>query len=126
MDPSNAALVDSMLRAPLFKITAHKADQKGANVYSYVMTYGAPMAVHGAEIPLVFDNTTAENEEMATVMSEIWASFARTGVPEAQGLPEWEPYTREGGAVMILDRSSTLAHHHDEELLSLLKPDYVY
>ncbi|MBQ1491623.1 MAG: carboxylesterase family protein [Blautia sp.] len=126
VDPSNAALVDSMLRAPLFKITAHKADQNGANVYSYVMTYGAPMAVHGAEIPLVFDNTTAENEEMATVMSEIWASFARTGVPEAQGLPEWEPYTREGGAVMILDRSSTLAHHHDEELLSLLKPDYVY
>ena len=124
--PFNAALVDSMLRAPLFKITAHKADQGGAPVYSYIMTYGAPMAVHGAEIPLIFENTTPENEEMAGVMSSIWASFARTGVPEAEGLPAWEPYTREGGACMILDLHSSLVYHHDEELLSLLKPGYVF
>ena len=123
---ANAPLVDSMLRAPLFRITAHKADQNGAPVYSYIMTYGAPMAVHGAEIPLIFDNTTPDNEEMAIVMRSIWASFARTGVPAASGLPAWEPYTREGGAVMILDLNSSLAHHHDEELLRLLKPDYEF
>lgn len=126
VDLANAPLVDTMLRAPLFRITAHKADRGGAPVYSYIMTYGAPRAVHGAEIPLIFDNTSAENEEMAAVMRSVWANFARTGVPGAEDLPEWEPWTREGGAVMILDNESSLMHHHDEELLRLLKPGYEF
>lgn len=120
----NAPLVDMMLRAPLMKISAHKADQGGAPVYSYVMTYGAPQAVHGAEIPLIFDNTSAENEEMAAVMRAVWAQFARTGDPTIEGLPSWEAFTRENGAVMVLDRTSYLSEHHDAELMSLMKPGY--
>ena len=126
VDDSNATKVDTMLRAPLLKITAHKADQNGAPVYSYVMTYGAPQSTHGSEIPLIFDNTTAEKEAMAVIMRKIWAQFARTGDPTIEGLPAWEPYTREGGAVMILDLESHLGHHHDEALLDLLKPGYEY
>ena len=120
VDVSNATKVDTMLRTPLRKITEHKADQGGAPVYSYVMTYGAPQAVHGAEIPLIFDNTTSDNEAMAEIMRGVWAQFSRTGDPTIEGLPRWEPFTRESGAVMILDRESHLGHHHDDELLALL------
>jgi len=90
------------------------------------MTYGAPQAVHGAEIPLIFDNTAAENESMAEIMRGVWVQFARTGNPTIEGLPEWEPYTREGGAAMILDLESHIGYHHDEELLNLTKPGYEY
>ena len=119
----NALYVDTMLRNPIRKITAHKADQGGADVYSYVMTYGAPNAVHGAEIPLVFKN---DDSEMAKTMSAVWAQFARTGNPTVSGIPDWEPYTRDGGAVMILDSTSALSHNHDTQLLELLTPGYEY
>lgn len=126
VDVTNVELFDTMLRTPLLKITAHKVDQNGAPVYSYIMTYGAPQAVHGGEIPLIFDNTAAENESMAEIMRGVWAQFARTGNPTIEGLPEWEPYTREGGAAMILDLESHIGYHHDEELLNLTKPGYEY
>ena len=120
----NAPLLDMMLRAPLLKIAAHKADQGGAPVYSYVMSYGAPQAVHGAEIPLIFDNTSAENEAMAAIMRAVWAQFARTGDPSIEGLPAWEAFTRENGAVMVLDRESYLSLQHDATLIALMKPGY--
>lgn len=120
----NAPLLDMMLRAPLLKIAAHKADQGGAPVYSYVMTYGAPQAVHGAEIPLIFDNTSAENEPMAAIMRSVWTQFARTGDPSIEGLPAWEAFTRENGDVMVLDRESYLSEQHDATLIALMKSGY--
>ena len=124
VDVSNVTSLDTMLRSPLLKISAHKADQGGAPVYSYVMTYGAPQAVHGAEIPLIFRNTAPENEGMSQTMSRVWAQFARTGNPSVEGLPDWEAFTRDNGAVMVLDSASYLSQHHDETLMALLKPDY--
>ena len=63
---------------------------------------------------------------MSNIMSAIWAQFARRGDPTVDGLPQWEPYAREGGATMILDTESHLAYHHDAALLELLKPGYIY
>ena len=63
---------------------------------------------------------------MSSVMSEAWAVFARMGVPSAEGLPEWEPYTRETGATMLLDTVSQMVYHHDRDLMRLLEPDYEY
>ena len=119
--------VDSTtIRLPLLKIMSHKADQNGAPVYAYVFTYGN--SYHGAEIPYVFDNVdgTTEQEALADQVSMAWINFARTGVPSAEGLPAWEPYTREGGATMLLDTQSRLAYHHDQDLMELLAPDYEY
>ena len=126
VDDENASRVDAMLRAPLRKITAHKADQGGAPAYSYVMTYGAPNSTHGFEIPLIFANTSSEHEAMSDIMSSVWAQFARTGNPTIEGMPEWKPYTREEGATMLLDLDSSLGYNHDEALLNLLKPGYNY
>ncbi|MDD2959498.1 MAG: carboxylesterase family protein [Lachnospiraceae bacterium] len=119
--------VDSAtIRLPLLKIMSHKADQNGAPVYSYVFTYGN--SYHGAEIPYVFDHAGESGEEtaLATQISQAWIHFARTGTPEAEGLPTWEPYMRESGATMLLDTESELVYHHDQALQSLLVPDYEY
>ena len=119
--------VDSTtIRLPLLKIMSHKADQGGAPVYAYMFTYGN--SYHTAEIPYVFNNVdgSAEQQALAAQISAAWVNFARTGTPGADGLPTWEPYTREGGATMILDTEPALVHHHDQALMQLLAPDYEY
>ena len=56
-----------------------------------------------------------------------WSNETTTmGIPSADGLPEWEPYTRDGGATMILDEESVMSYHHDRELMKLLEPEYEY
>lgn len=122
-----AEQVDStVIRLPLLKIMTHKAAQNGAPVYAYLFTYGN--SYHGAEIPYVFANVSGTPEEtaLAEQMSQAWVTFARSGVPAAQGLPEWAPYTYDGGATMLLDTVSELVHGHDRELMALLAPDYDY
>ncbi len=114
------------IRLPLLKIMSHKADQKAAPVYAYLFTYGN--SYHGAEIPYVFNHAKDSKEEqtLANQVSQAWVNFARTGTPGAEGIPDWEPYTRESGATMLLDKKSELVYHHDQELLSILVSDYVY
>ncbi|MGN0445766.1 MAG: carboxylesterase/lipase family protein [Acutalibacteraceae bacterium] len=127
-DPNGAGDVDMLLRMPILRITAHKADQfqeGGAPVFSYIFTKqtGTNGVYHGAEIPYLFG--TAEGDPALTrEMQSLWASFARTGYPHARGVPLWEPYTRQNGAVMILDDTTYLTHHHDEPLIQMLAPNY--
>ncbi|MBR1623902.1 MAG: carboxylesterase family protein, partial [Pseudobutyrivibrio sp.] len=123
-DVSEITRFDTLLRYPLLKITRHKAMQEGAPVYSYIFTYDDTTmgAVHGAEIPYVFNHV--EGEEMSTTMSQAWANFARNGVPSSDNLPEWEPYTLATGAEMIIDNESYMSYDHDIRLLQLLKPEY--
>lgn len=114
------------IRLPLLKIMTHKADQNGAPVYAYLFTYGN--SYHGAEIPYVFDlaDGSQEEQKLAEQISQAWINFAKTGIPGVEGLPKWEPYTRESGGTMILDTESRMAYHHDQKLLSILVPDYQY
>jgi len=127
-----ALYIDTMIRRPILKLTAHKADQNGAPVYSYVFTYGT--SYHTAEIPFVFNNIERSNitknvedaKKLSDIMSSAWINFARTGNPNGENVPQWEPYTRDNWAVMIFDNESYLAHNHDKELISILAPDYNY
>lgn len=127
-----ALYIDTMIRRPILKLTAHKADQNGAPVYSYVFTYGT--SYHTAEIPFVFNNIERSNitenideaNKLSDIMSSAWINFAKTGNPNGGNVPEWEPYTRDNWAVMIFDNESYLAHNHDKELISILAPDYNY
>lgn len=129
-DSDNAKKVDTLIRIPMLKIMSHKAAQGGANVYAYVFTWengsNAGRGVnHGAEIPYVFDHRqdNEDAQKFADQVSQAWINFAKTGVPSADGLPEWEPYDNEKGATMILDKKSNLRYGHDRELMKLLK-DY--
>ena len=105
----------------------HKANQGGANVYGYVFTYqsGVAGASHNSEIPYVFRNAS-DNDKLTNIMSGLWTSFARDGVPKYKGVEKWEPYTVKTGATMILDEKPYLTYKHDEKLLELLNPGYKY
>jgi para-nitrobenzyl esterase len=70
--------------------------------------YGAG---HGSEVSFVFNTlnarwgppaeATAEEKELAKIMSTYWANFAKTGNPNGEGLPDWSGYTTKNE--MILD-----------------------
>ena len=65
-----------------------------------------------------------EAPRLSKQISSAWVNFAKTGAPSAQGLPAWPAYTRQNGAVMVLDKQSAVRRHHDEALMRLLAPDY--
>lgn len=44
-----------------------------------------------------------EPQQMADIVSEAWASFARTGSPAAAETTKWRPFTATDRAVTILD-----------------------
>ena len=89
-----------------------------APVYCYVMDWRTPerggslRSPHGGELPMVFDTVAAfpgleprraEAQALADIMSHRWASFARTGTPNAVGLPDWPAYTAARRATMRFD-----------------------
>lgn len=129
-DEEDAKYTDTLIRLPMLKIMSHKADQNGADVYAYVFTWDHSRqgAYHGAEIPFVFDHAqeNSDAQKFADQISEAWVNFAKTGVPSAEGMPEWEPYDREKGATMLLDETSRMVYGHDRNLMHLLAPDYIY
>lgn len=109
---------------PIFKPLAEKqaADRTGAGcapVYFYQFVWQSPVldgalgSTHCLEIPFVFDNVllhrtfTGGGEdavELGHRISRLWTSFARTGKPEAGGMPAWDPWPRK----MVFDIESTI------------------
>ncbi|MFD7256476.1 carboxylesterase/lipase family protein [Streptomyces sp. NPDC059874] len=64
------------------------------------LPYGAS---HGFELPYLFTMAplAAPQRELADRMTGYWTAFARTGVPRAQGAPDW-PRHRSAGPVLSL------------------------
>ena len=113
-----------------------KTAQQGAPVYMYLFGWESPVmdgmlrSTHCMEIPFVFDNTVRhasmtgggrEAQALADRMSRAWINFARTGNPNADGLPAWEPYTPDNGATMYFDNDCRILHNHDKELLEVVR-----
>ena len=96
-----------------------KAALGGAPAYLYVFARETPIfngryfAPHSQEIPFVFDTVdkmtgmvgplTPEVQGLADQMSATWANFAKTGMPSAEGMPEWVPYNAETRPTMVFD-----------------------
>ena len=84
-----------------------------SNAYLYNFSRFAPGnplgACHGSEIPYIFGNfdkaldyTDVDYQLSRTVMS-YWTTFARTGNPNHDGLPEWPPYSRDEDRLLQFD-----------------------
>ena len=97
---------------PIFRPLAlqQAADRTAAGcalVYLYRFDWATPVldgvmgSTHCLEIPFVFDNVLLHRTftggaddavQLGHRMSSAWATFAKTGTPAAEGLPEWTPY----------------------------------
>lgn len=132
---ADALYAESFLRIPALQMANDHARQ--APVYNYLFTWdtpvmdGIPMSYHTSEIAFVFNNIdkaqkatggTTQAYALADKMSRAWGNFAKTGNPNAQGLPKWTAYTPENGVTMIFDNQSEVRQHHDRALMKLLKP----
>jgi para-nitrobenzyl esterase len=97
-----------------------KAVQGGAPVYMYLFMWESNhellKAAHTMEIPFVFDNldstpivgTREDRFALAEQLSTTWLAFARSGDPNHEGLPRWEPYDVDRRATMLFDVPSRL------------------
>lgn len=62
----------------------------------------------------------AEGDKLTALMSQAWINFARTGNPNARGLPVWPAFTAASPATIVVDSQSWVGTGHDAELLSQL------
>ena len=96
---------------PIFRpLAIQQAQERSAScagVYLYLFRWESPVLdgalgrAHCMEIPFVFDNVllhrtmTGGGEdavELGHRMSAAWTNFAKTGKPQAEGMPVWEPW----------------------------------
>ena len=110
---------DPIFRPLALQQAAERSAAGCAPVYMYLFKWATPVldgvfgSTHCLELPFVFDNVllhrtfTGGGEdavELGHRMSRVWTNFAKTGVPSADGIPEWEPYPRN----MVFDIESNL------------------
>ncbi|MDZ7676401.1 MAG: carboxylesterase/lipase family protein [Acidimicrobiales bacterium] len=133
-----AAATDMVFRMPAIDLLeAHAAH---APSYGYEFHFestafdGALGAGHAVEIPFMFDNldrggvefftgpATDDMHTLATTMADAWAAFAHTGVPAADGLPDWPAYTPDDRQTMILDVEPRVASDPAADVRSLWRP----
>lgn len=110
-----------------------KAAEASAPVYNYlfakVFDYdGGRAAWHCSDIPYFFHNADlipicqqVNGDMLNQVMSGAFVNFAKTGNPNTEGLPEWEPCQKDGMRTMVLGDNCTLKKDLFDELLPLLK-----
>jgi len=133
--PSDYIDIDLNFRPGAIKQANLKAGAAGAApVYMYLFTWQSPVldtafkAMHCMELPFVFNNIqrceemTGGGKEAYTLadkMSSAWINFARTGNPNAKGLPEWPAYSADNGYTMVFDNKCAVKANHDKELLAI-------
>lgn len=128
--------IDSNIRT----LTLATADAVSANnnapVYVYLLTWVSDFdeegsgCYHSLDIPLCFNNPYDERYQVkkgdskaaviADKMSDLWFSFAKSGKPEAKGVPKWEAYDKEKGATLILDNECEMKYGFDKKLENIL------
>jgi len=111
---------DVGFRMPAIRMAEALVD-RGVPVWMYLATVTSPDlggtmgSPHAIELPFVFDNLDADrapdlvgddprNVALADTVQRLWVSFATTGLPAAEGAPNWPRYDRTDRTTFIIDR----------------------
>ncbi len=129
MDPDRAPLdrgvamvSDFTFGIPAVRLLDAQINAGAPPCYRYRFDYkstafgGLLGACHALELPFVFDNMDSPGarafageadgqDELAGLMAQAWVTFARTGNPNCDGLPEWHAYTHETLETLTFDNS---------------------
>lgn len=132
----NLYISNDVTRGGGASLAERRHELKQAPTYVYRWDWETPvmdlLAPHTMEIPFVMnhiDVCTSMTGEITEAMKELeaqtagaWAALARTGDPNHQGLPKWEPYTPENRAVMIFDTPCRVENDPGAALRKVLLP----
>jgi para-nitrobenzyl esterase len=126
---------DAGFAAQIHTEADRKVAQGKAPVFKYYFTWqstardGKLRSFHTLEIPFVFENVdegksmTGSGQDryaLSDKMSAAWAAFARTGNPNAKGLPHWPAFTADQRATMIFNDECKLVNDpYKEERLAI-------
>ncbi|MBQ6221062.1 MAG: carboxylesterase/lipase family protein [Solobacterium sp.] len=126
-------LADIRFRLGNIKMLDIHAKQASAPAYGYMFAYDFPYndgepAWHCAELPFVFHNIELvpvchipeDGERLQNEFFGAWTAFARTGNPNNEHLPQWDPYTEGNEITMIFDSPSTAKKDYDRNLVNLV------
>ncbi|MCR5714947.1 MAG: carboxylesterase family protein [Bacteroidales bacterium] len=110
--------IDTRVRPAVIQQAELRSQEGDAPVYVYLSAYQVPTldgrnhACHNSDIPFFFNNVlksaqmtgaTKEGLALGDKMSSALINFARTGNPNAKGLPNWPAFTPETEATMRFD-----------------------
>jgi len=119
-DLFDALLTDVMFRIPTIRLLEAQRPHQ-PNTYNYMFTWPTPGmggilgACHAMELPFVFGTLEAptfkefvvispETKAISEKMMDAWISFARTGNPNHENIPEWPAYDVENRATMVFGK----------------------
>jgi len=110
------AIRSSRFHAGTVRLAEAQSKVAPTYVYSFDFEPSALKAAHGAEIPFVFSNATANPnarsgaKEVEDAMSEAWIAFARSGKPNHSGMPAWPTYDTKTRAVMVFNAKTEVVN----------------
>ncbi|OMP32833.1 carboxylesterase/lipase family protein [Mangrovimonas sp. DI 80] len=128
------------------QIAEKKAAQGGAPVYLYNFGYKSEVkvpgtdvefgAMHALDIPFKFYNVAPmkdksgnestgmagnrpERFQAADNMAKLWTSFAKNGIPQAEGIPSWESYNLKQRPTMRIDASCEIIYNRFQKEINM-------
>ena len=125
--------LETMFLPSTVEYVKKKAAEAEAPVYNYMFAKifdldGGRGAWHCSDIPYFFHNAELiplchqkNYEFLDRVMSASFVNFARTGDPNAEGLPEWKPCEKGSMQTMVFDDVCYTKENMQDELLPLVK-----
>ena len=128
---TEALLGDTFIEEQTWEWLELQRRTSNAPVYGYnftLLTPYTPVATHTDEIDYVFGTLkkhwlsgseelpNARDRELAQQMMSYWANFARTGDPNAPGLPVWPSYRTGTPEVMVFGATTAPAPVRDADI----------